>query len=88
MEQQTAGRTTGIDLLVEHDKVHLLGGYLSCDLGKVEDGAREAVKPRHHELVTLADESQRLAERLTLVAACAALLLLEDLVTTMDFELA
>ena len=83
VEQQTAGRAAGIDRLVENDEVHLLGGDLGGDLGEVEDRAGEAVEPRHHELVALTDEGQRLA----FVAASAAPLLLEELVAAIGYKL-
>ena len=75
VEQQAAGRTASIDRLVEDDEVNLLRGDLGRDLGEVEHGAGEAVEPRHHEMVALADEGERMGERLTLVATGAAPLL-------------
>ena len=73
--------------LVEDDEVHSSVGDLGGDLGKVADGAGEAVEPRHRELVAFAYERQRFAERVTLLAAGAAPLLLEDPVATGAQEL-
>jgi hypothetical protein len=78
VEQQAAGRTAGIDGLVENDEVDLLGGDLRRDLREVEDGAGETIEPRDDELVAFADEGQGLGQRFALVAATAAPLLLED----------
>lgn len=88
MEQQAAGRAAGVDRLVEDDEAHLLGGDLGRDLGEVEDRAGEPVEPRDHEMAALSDEGESIGERLTLVAACAASLLLEELVAAMGRELA
>jgi len=52
VEQQAPGRRTGVDMLVEHDQVDLLGRDLRRDLGEVEYRAGETIEPRHHELVT------------------------------------
>ncbi len=87
VEQQAAGRAAGIDGLIEDDEVDLLGGDLRRDLGEVEDRAGEAVQPRDDELVAFADEREGLGERLALVAAAAALLLLEDPVAAVAGQL-
>lgn len=87
VEQQAAGRATGINGLVVDDEVDLLCGDLRRDLTEVQDGAGEAVEPRDNELVTFADECQSLSKRLTLIAGGAALLLLEDLLAAVGLEL-
>ena len=87
MEQQAAGRTAGIDGLVEDDEVDPLRGDLRRDLGEVEDGAGEAVEPRDDELVAFADEREGLGQRLALVAAAAAPLLLEDSIAAVAVQL-
>ena len=87
VEQQTAGRVAGIYGLVEDDEFDLLGGDLRRDLREVEDGAGEAVEPRDDQLVAFADEGQGLGQRLALVAAPAAPLLLEDPVAAVAVQL-
>lgn len=87
VEQQTARRAAGVDGLVEDDKVDNLALDLIRDLREVEDGAGEAVEPRHNKLVAFADECQSLSKRFTLVAGGAALLLLEDLLAAVGLQL-
>ena len=87
VEQQAAGRAAGIDGLVEDDEVDIFGGDLRRDLGQVEYRAGEAVEPRDDELVAFADEREGLGQRLALVAAPAAPLLLEDPVAAVAVQL-
>lgn len=87
VKQQAACRVAGVDCLVDYNQVDLLCRDFRRDLRKIEDGAGKAIKPCYHELVAFADERQRLAECLALVAAGAALLLFEDLLAAVSMEL-
>lgn len=87
VEQQTAGWRARVDRLVEHDEVGVLGRDLPRDLREIQHGAGQTIELRHHELVAVAHERERLRQGFTLAAASAAPLFLEDALATSGAEL-
>jgi hypothetical protein len=71
VEQQTASRAGGVDGLVEHDQIDLLGLDFPGDLRQVEHRTGEAVEPRNHELVAVTDEPERRLQFQSLSAGAA-----------------
>jgi hypothetical protein len=49
VEQQAAGRSTGVEMLIAHLKVDLLARQFGGNLAQMQRGAGEPVQARHHE---------------------------------------